>query len=414
MNISILSVNSLSRSGDNITDIIRNTNKNFNNYKFSIILNEGLEYYNDSTYIGLFENGLSGNTVIDKTSNAIHVFLNEKFKNCLIVINVKIPIQQNIINLNNVPVCGEKYSLYTSKKLNRTSLIVGTTSPTGITQYNSSLLSASNFISAFDNMNLLSEYDSGITYHYVNKDGVYGSTGSINIFNSANTMTLVPDWNRPDPPFILIINDIADLETKKQSYIKTAIKGPETNIYDKYKIYYDNTQKQKMNVDEPLARSMRLNTQENNTISNRNNIPNLIYRYNGAYEPIFKDIPLFNNVYIYTSGSTLKYLDSNYKFDTSFENFGIIEEVIYSKVNPKNSPLKLKNSTKDKSIYPMVDEFGYQYSNRFIFNSNWDMGFYTITNPEQNPNKRVFATLSKLVNVSVLQQPSQNQQQNLS
>ena len=42
--------------------------------------------------------------------------------------------------------------------------------------------------------------------------------------------------------------------------------------------------------------------------------------------------------------------------------FGMIEELIYSKINPNISPLKLKNTDKDKSIYPMVDEYGYQLS----------------------------------------------------
>ena len=39
----------------------------------------------------------------------------------------------------------------------------------------------------------------------------------------------------------------------------------------------------------------------------------------------------------------------------------MVEELIFSKVNSKISPLKLKNTEQDKSIYPMVDEFGYQF-----------------------------------------------------
>jgi hypothetical protein len=71
----------------------------------------------------------------------------------------------------------------------------------------------------------------------------------------------------------------------------------------------------------------------------------------------------------------------------------MIEELIYSKVNPLESPLKLKNSDSDNSIYPMVDEYGYQYGSRFIFNSNWDRDFYILTLKEQDPNKRVFSNL---------------------
>ena len=54
----------------------------------------------------------------------------------------------------------------------------------------------------------------------------------------------------------------------------------------------------------------------------------------------------------------------------------------------------MKNTDKDKSIYPLVDEYGYQYSSRFIFNSTWDRDFYILTNSEQNINKQIFSNLS--------------------
>ena len=123
---------------------------------------------------------------------------------------------------------------------------------------------------------------------------------------------------------------------------------------------------------------------------------NYNYRYNGTYEPIFANIPIFNNTYLYLSGISLKQWESNYKFDTSYENFGRMEELIFSKVNPTESPLKLKNTDKDKSIYSMIDEFGYQWSSRFIFNSSWDHNFYVLTNIDQNINKQVFSNLSNV------------------
>ena len=203
-----------------------------------------------------------------------------------------------------------------------------------------------------------------------------------------------------DPPFILVINDPELLETKKQSYKKGSIKGPSTNIYDKYDTKYDSSQKQKYNINDPLSRYMDLNIQENNLntvyASNKVSMPNAIYRYNGSYEPIFTNITLFNNTYLYYSGSSIKNWGTNYKFDTSFDNFGMIEEVIFSKVNHIISPLKLKDTDKDKSIYPMIDEFGYQFNSRFIFNSSWDNDFYVITNSDQNINKQVYSNLSNL------------------
>jgi hypothetical protein len=223
-------------------------------------------------------------------------------------------------------------------------------------------------------------------------------------------MTTISGWSKADPPFILTINDPELLGTKKHSYTKEALKGPKTNIYSKYKTFFDVNLKQNYNILEPLARTMKINVTENDkniifSSGGINSYLNYIYRYNGRYEPIFKDILLFNNVYLYSSGSTMRYWDSNYKFDTNLENFGIIEELIFSKVNPKNSPLKLRNTEQDKSIYPMVDEYGYQYSSRFIFNSNWDKDFYIITNPDQDPNKKTFANLSSFANIVAPVQP---------
>jgi uncharacterized protein YerC len=398
LNINALKINNISRdSTGKILNFIVDTTKNFNNYKFAIILNDVYQYYDGTIYDSTLENGLSGNTVINKDVNGIHVFLNEKFKNFLIVINFKIPIQKNYININNVPIVGEKYGLYNSKTLSEQSLVY----PATVTkEYDPSTLTASNFIDCFNDMNTISEFESGITYYYINYSGFTGSTGSINIFNPNNSMKDVPTWGKYDPPFVLTFNEPELLETKRQSYIKNSIKGPSTNIYDKYSTYYDQDQRQKYNVVEPLAREMTINIQENNlnTVYAFNTVatPNQLYRYNGSYEPIFNTIPIFNNTYLYFSGSSIKQWDSNYKFDTTYENFGRIEELIYSKVNPEISPLKLKNTDKDKSIYPMLDEFGYQFSSRFIFNSSWDHDFYVITNDDQNINKQIFSNLSNV------------------
>ena len=401
LNIGVLKVSNLARnSSGKILNIITDYTTNFNNYKFAIILNDVYDYYDINGQIGLdlSENGLTDNTIIDKSVNGIHVFLNEKFKNFLVVINIRIPIQEYLINLNNVSYFSEKFGLYNSKKLNNESLVYPATVVDK--EYDPSLITAANFFDAFDDMNTLSEFDSGITYYYINSLGQSGSTGPINIANPNNSMKSITDWGKPDPPFILTVNDPTPLETKKQSYTKEAIKGPSTNIYGQYETFYDFAQKQKYNVVEPLARSMTLNIQENNLntvyASNTVSVNNVIYRYNGTYEPIFINIPVFNNTYLYYSGVSVNSWDSNYKFDTTFDNFAIVEELMFSKINQTVSPLKLKDTDKDKSIYPMVDEYGYQFGSRFIFNSSWDKDFYIVTNSDQNINKQVFANLSNV------------------
>ncbi len=135
LNIEVIGVTSISRdSSGKILNIIADNTKIFNNYKFAIILNDVYDYYSGNTNIGLTENGLTNNNIIDKSVNGIHVFLNEKFKNFLIVINVKIPIQERLININNVTDFGEKYGLYNSKTLDGNSLIYPLT---GVTEYES-------------------------------------------------------------------------------------------------------------------------------------------------------------------------------------------------------------------------------------------------------------------------------------
>lgn len=404
ININAIKIKNISRdSSGKILNIISDNSKNFNNYKFSIILNDVYEYYDGTTYTDTIENGLTENHVIDKNVNGIHVFLNEKYKNFLIIINIKIPMQQNLGDFNNIDMFDEKIGLYTAKTKNGDSII----HPAYVsTEYNPSLITASNFINAFDDMNTLSEFDSGITYYYITNDSISGitqtgTTGAINTLNpNDNNMSNVSSWGKNDPPFILSINRPEIIKTKKNSYIKSAINGPTNNIYDKYSVYYNQNEKQKYNVIDPLARKMELNIAENNmnTVYASNSVaePNYIYRFNGTYEPIMTNIALFNNVYLYSSGTSIKQWDANYKFDTSYVNFGIIEELIYSKVNPNSSPLKLKNTDKDKSIYPMCDEYGYQFGARFMFNSSWDKDYYILTNSEQDVNKNIFANLSNI------------------
>lgn len=66
----------------------------------------------------------------------------------------------------------------------------------------------------------------------------------------------------------------------------------------------------------------------------------------------------------------------NYKFDTDLTKFGMMLERKTRKVNRKGSVLKLKSSRDYKSVYPMLDEFGYTFMDFFIFRSTWDQGYH--------------------------------------
>lgn len=62
----------------------------------------------------------------------------------------------------------------------------------------------------------------------------------------------------------------------------------------------------------------------------------------------------------------------NYKFDIELTYFGVMKERKFRKVNRIQSLLKLREVKDIKSIYPMIDEFGYSFSDFFIFKSTWD------------------------------------------
>lgn len=72
-------------------------------------------------------------------------------------------------------------------------------------------------------------------------------------------------------------------------------------------------------------------------------------------------------------------LYGNYKFDTDLTDFGIIKERKIRKVNRLGSVLKLSEVKDTNSIYPMIDEFGYSFSDFFIFKSAWDLNYHLET-----------------------------------
>jgi hypothetical protein len=94
-----------------------------------------------------------------------------------------------------------------------------------------------------------------------------------------------------------------------------------------------------------------------------------LFRHNGSYAPIFREIQLFKSNLINKDYN-------NFKFDTELTDFGMTSEQVISKVNRNGSQLKLRNSTKFNSIYPMLDEIGYNVVKRFIFKSSWDFNYY--------------------------------------
>ncbi len=401
----VLGLNNITRDEeDKIDKYIINKNT-YNGYKFAIILNDVYKYYDawskptgPEDVLYEIENGLQNNSTIDTDVNGIHVFLNDKYKNILCVINCKMTLYTNDgyskfsgKTFNDISLFGEKNGFYYSKSL---SGLLTMSQTSGLNEiYKPEILTAANFSNALNDLNETYHFNSGVTYYYINSDGFSGSTGEMNVYNTGNTMSDIEGWYNNFPPYILSVDFPEEVDIKTKSYKKESIKGPSTNIYNSYNTYYAEKTQQDRKITEPLAREMSVVQEQDtyNVIRYGETITykNVVYRYNGKYEPIFKTIPIFEHSYIYNSVNSAytttqyNYFESNYKFGYTYGRFGMVDELIFSKVNPSINPLKLKNTLSDKSIYPMVDEFGYQFSNRFIFSSSWDRDFYVITRPDQ-------------------------------
>jgi hypothetical protein len=129
----------------------------------------------------------------------------------------------------------------------------------------------------------------------------------------------------------------------------------------------------------------------------------LIYRFSGFYMPIFYDIQLFDkNLFTASVG--------NYKFDTTLSEFGLIKERKIRKINHKGSVLKLYDIKDQKSIYPMIDEFGYTTADSFIFKSSWDTNYHFMTsnNPNVLASLQSKETMIKNPGLIGIQNPIQN------
>lgn len=134
--------------------------------------------------------------------------------------------------------------------------------------------------------------------------------------------------------------------------------------------------------DYPVARTIDANPQSLHTWELDNEKNPTVMRYSAAYAPVFKRIPMFLPYNDLTTGVNL-IGKGNWRFyDTSYntkklQGFAQIDEVVLSKVNMSSNVLKLQNvDDRDKSIYPMVDEFGYDVDARFLFASTWEHGYY--------------------------------------
>ena len=275
--------------------------------------------------------------------NNIIIYINKKWKNILVNINIADNTYDNLSGCDRDKLYNELY-----KKL-----------------------TASNFMSAVNDISNKFGFSDYISYIVIEEDG------SFKKYDYDNLIGL---------PYILRCEGPDLLDVKVQSLTKKIIPLPNVlNPVNKLnKGVINNLSQLNYYNNNPLA----VNIIENNFTpkifenyhGSKNIVTNSIYRFSGYYMPLFYEVGMFKR--------DNEIINGNYIFDTNLTDFGIIKERKIRKVNRKGSILKLKNDENYKSIYPMLDEFGYSVYDFFIFSSSWDLKYYLeYDKTEQNINK---------------------------
>lgn len=141
--------------------------------------------------------------------------------------------------------------------------------------------------------------------------------------------------------------------------------------------------------------------------------PVTINRMSGDYTPSYRNVVSFTDIYkeykLNRSVSTVEEMRAHalYKiynrlgvsFGTydnfGYNNFGLIENAYFHKVNPEKADgiLKLTNSSDSLPVYPLINEVALDKRNLNVFRSSWEDNFY-VKNDTQSARQFVFGTLS--------------------
>jgi len=282
--------------------------------------------------------------------NGIYVIINEKHKNVLVNIYVNDNTYSDVVKRNSVWDI-EKDNI---KNTNRDDIYTTIFSK----------LSTNNLMNSLNDLSNKFGFSDLVKYIIVGED----SSIKIYDFNDLKSVGNLPYLLTCEPADELLVrarSNIYQSLTLKPSEIKAKRRLNDSNIDNFSKLDYYNEMH--------LASSITKNLQTPVLIPNYSGLKNKIfyrlYRFSGFYSPILKNIELFESPGITQS-------NTNYKFDTDLTDFGIIKQRIVSKVNRKNNILRLRNEPNLKSIYPMIDEYGYHIIDFFMFKSTWDLEYH--------------------------------------
>lgn len=295
------------------------------------------------------------NTSSATLENGITIYVNRKRKNVLI--NIFVNDNTYTKSVPNQFFEGWILGKNTLNNTNRDSL------------YNDlySKLTANNFINAINDLENKYQFSDFIKYVEISEDS------SLRVWNFANlssidTLPFILKCDYPDE--ILVRNNslkfsAVDLEKSELKPKRVLDNGKITSI-DQLN-WYNN-----LSLGSSIERSDDI-TKVDNFSGLKNQLFNRMWRFSGNYSPIFKTIPLFKS-----PSPTMSWDGS--KFDTELSDFGKVKNRVVSKINPTKNLLSLRNNANLKSIYPMVNEFGYHLVDSFIFKSTWDFDYHVQTN----------------------------------
>jgi hypothetical protein len=105
-----------------------------------------------------------------------------------------------------------------------------------------------------------------------------------------------------------------------------------------------------------------------------------ILRYGGLYEPLFKKIFRFKNDKndTITRNSSIDLSFRNCTFAPEQTNFGIVENLSFSKVSLGKNILEASQNLPQGPVYPLVGQTPISNKNFSVFLSSWDPGYYNL------------------------------------
>lgn len=323
------------------TDISKNNIISLNGKYYQCLSNSSSTGYDSSIFY---------NFTLD---NGIYIIINEKYKNILVNIYV------NDNTYSESKLFGNIYQI--------SNTMLKGTNRDNIYQSIFGKLSTNNFMNCLNDLSNNFGFSDKVKYVIVDENGklkIYDFNNLDTISDLPYILTCLP----PDEFYVRNRSNILTPLTLKPSELKPKRILNDSNIENIGQLNWYNGMH--------LATSIEKNIQKNVFLPNYSGLVNdnffKVYRHSGYYEPITRNIELFDSPQFFHS-------QTNYKFDTDLTNFGLMRQRVVSKVNRRGNLLKLRNNSKLKSIYPMVDEFGYHLIDFFIFKSSWDFEYHVET-----------------------------------